>query len=40
MGQRALRGFRSLSPTVRFLWLIAGFQALGMILRAVLDGGF
>jgi hypothetical protein len=35
MQRRLLTGFRSLSPTVRFLWFIVGFQLLGMVLRAL-----
>jgi hypothetical protein len=35
MGRRAMNAFKSLSPTVRFLWVLAGLQALGMVLRAL-----
>jgi hypothetical protein len=35
MRQRVGVFFRSLSPAVRALWLLAGFQAFGMIIRAL-----
>jgi hypothetical protein len=39
MGQRAALFFMSLSPAVRALWVFAGFQVLGMIIRASLNLG-
>jgi hypothetical protein len=35
MRQRASAFVNSLSPAVRALWLLAGFQASGMIVRAL-----
>jgi hypothetical protein len=35
MGERAVRAFRTLSPAVRFLWILAAFVAFEMILRAL-----
>jgi hypothetical protein len=37
MRQRAGRVFKALTPAARFLWLIAGLQALGMIVRLLAD---
>jgi hypothetical protein len=37
MRQRSVRAFKTLTPTARFLWFIAGFQALGMIVRFAAD---
>jgi hypothetical protein len=35
MVERAVRGFRTLAPAVRFLWILAIFVALELILRAL-----